>query len=231
MRKFFIILFLGVLVVILNVAFVFIPTLNDIKVKLVVYLLNKNIPIEPTVSVTIDKDIENLPNASSFFTVTYDYTSLNSGSSPNGSKEDNIFNSGSSADSSEANNRNYYYLDFQLFLDSLFHGQPTTKDWSNWNMEEYYIHSYIVEVIDNSLVLNIVYPEGKTFSNMRKKVSTECTRKNSVLASSENFDLLNTNIDIFFEAKVGDGFFAYCLDVECNVVGKSCVLVKQRKSE
>ena len=221
MRKFLTALFLGVLFVILNVFYVIIPTLDDIRNTLTLYLLNRNLPKDSYT--TTDKDIENLPNASSFFKVTYDY-------STEGSKPGSVFGSISNADNSKGKYDNFYYLDFRLFLDSLFHGKPETKAWSNWDRETYYVQAYVLKTnsVPNTMDLYITYPPDKNFSNVWKEVKLNCDERNSVLVSNMNFDLISSGINIFDVAKKDDRFFAYCLDETCSTVGRSCILVQQK---
>jgi hypothetical protein len=136
-------------------------------------------------------------------------------------------------DVSHDKNDNIFLIDFLMFWDSIFHGNPSKKSWDLWNRADYYFLSDIIEVDREHgvLVLNIVEPSNRSFSKIRKTVTASCDAKNSIEISSKNLEMLKESVDIFSEAKVGDGFFSYCLDEECNKVGNSCVLVKYDKIE
>lgn len=219
LRKFSLYLLLGLCVFVIDFILFFFPVL--------IFPNLSKYPEEYVSDSSPSDSLVSLPNASGVFEVVE--------IDPSGKKselksEENIFLNNLGSDS-EPDYNNLYYIDFRAFIDNMFYGDLSIKGWDNWNKDTHYIQSYIVDVTDDLLVLNIIYPEGKSFSSQRKEVSTECTRENSVLASSKNFELLDTNIDVFFESKEGDGFFSYCLDDVCNIVGKSCILVKYEVQE
>lgn len=216
-------LFFLFIVLILDVFLVVTPTFSRIVSDIRVSRLNKVSVGEAVEGVGLD-----LPNIKSTLQVTYDTGTVEATSEL---ESNNVFHNKPNSDGDTLSYNSLEFIDFRTFLDSLLYGEPENKSWDNWNKDEYYIHSYIIEVKENSLVLSIIYPEDKSFTGIWKTVSAECTRENSVLVSSENFELVATNIDIFFESKEGDGFFTYCLDNNCDTVGKSCVVVRGEKNE
>lgn len=126
-----------------------------------------------------------------------------------------------------------FIIDFYVFIDTLFHPLPLleSKSLDKWNRETYYVRAYILEVNSflNTIAINIAYPSDKEFSNIWKEVKLDCEENNSAMVSSMNFELINSSINIFREAKVNDALFAYCLDEDCNLLGKSCILVNQQE--
>ncbi|MFZ2664230.1 MAG: hypothetical protein WAX66_02620 [Patescibacteria group bacterium] len=124
-----------------------------------------------------------------------------------------------------------FIIDFYSFNDSLFHSFPEKKSWENWDRNTYYIQSYILEIdaFLKTAYLNISFPSDKPFSNTWKRVKLNCDESNSAMVSSNNFDLINSSIDIFKMAREKDALFTYCLDENCDVVGRSCILARQEE--
>ena len=223
-KKFYSTVFICVLISVVDIFVVLLPSIRSLKESIGLYIYNKVtstriMDFHSMGLYDLPPALSLLPHSSQVLRVsevTYGEDNLESDSSS--------FVTDDEKDNLDYNDLNY--IDFRVFLDNLFYGDFSELGWKDWNKDEYYIHSYIVKLEPGYLTIYVMYPEGKTFSGAQKRVKVECTRENSVLLSGENFELLDTGIDIFFEAKKDDGFFVYCLDENCNAVGNSCVLVR-----
>jgi len=239
-NKFFSRLLLALSVATILLFLVIIPLVNSLKYTIGAFIYNKYMSESANLYMYSEDESRYLPNASGVLTTSYYKLDGNDGGKvicteidgyncsldiaerfqevPQGDAA-SIF----TPDYSSPDFDNNFYIDFRAFLDNLFYGDFA---WENWVRDKYYVHSYILESNQDYLAIYIMYPDGEVFSGFEKKVKVECTRENSILVSGENFELLRTNIDVLSELKRGYGFFSYCLDKECNTLGKSCVLVK-----
>ncbi|MBU1132805.1 hypothetical protein KKG08_00870 [Patescibacteria group bacterium] len=217
------------LIVVFLVAVV--PTVSHIKALTEAYYLNKYIGVKEVVFGDSAVDNSTIKDSTSDLGSIYNVLDIQSSSLqeevPSNSEISNNSVFDKLGDSTSFDGVNYYFLDFREFINELTHKIPVDKSWENWEKDTYYIHSYVVDIREDYLVINIMYPENKPFSGIQKEVKVECGKTNSIIVTNVNFDLVSPNVDIFKQGMVGDGFFTYCLDERCEKVGKSCVLIKE----
>lgn len=120
------------------------------------------------------------------------------------------------------------YADFRIFIDSINEG---FLSWENWDRESFYVGSYAYEYSKENNTLDLVtfLPTGKDFSNVYRKVRLDCRDNKANYVSNINFDILDFGVNMFEVINHGDVFFAYCLDEDCNIMGRSCILIQQKK--
>jgi len=59
-----------------------------------------------------------------------------------------------------------------------------------------------------------------------KEIKVNCTTGVSTLISPMNLEIVETNVNILEKARPGvDGITAFCLDENCDLIGKSCAII------
>ncbi|MBU2573480.1 MAG: hypothetical protein KKH28_05330 [Elusimicrobia bacterium] len=101
--------------------------------------------------------------------------------------------------------------------------------WQNWDWQETMIFADIVSVASESggLEININLPDNQLFSGRNKTVEVQCTSDQTERFYYKDLLYLGGNVNIFKYAHAGDHFYAYCLDADCNSLGRACIIIER----
>ena len=101
--------------------------------------------------------------------------------------------------------------------------------WQNWDWQETMIFADIVSLASESgeLEININLPDNQLFSGRNKTVKVQCAPGQTERFYYKDLLYLGGNVNFFEYAHTGDHFYAYCLDADCNSVGKACILIER----
>lgn len=101
--------------------------------------------------------------------------------------------------------------------------------WQNWDWQKTMIFADIVSVASESseLEININLPNNQLFNGENKTVKVQCTLDQTERFYYKDLIYLGGNVNIFKYAHAGDHFYAYCLDADCNSLGRACIIIER----
>ena len=117
--------------------------------------------------------------------------------------------------------------DFETYIENDFR----ILDSESWDWKKTYILAYINEknVSERTLKITISFPVNFPGGN-EKYVEVFCNKDNTASFTSVTFNKISDKVDFFNEVVPTGMIAAYCLDSECNSIGKSCIIIKDVSS-
>lgn len=98
-----------------------------------------------------------------------------------------------------------------------------------WDYKTSFMWGKIVskDLTKGTLTLRIFTPSDKSFSETEKEVKVNCTSYVSTILTSMNLNIVERNVNILEKARpVLDGIMAFCLDENCNLIGRNCAIIQ-----
>jgi len=120
---------------------------------------------------------------------------------------------------------------FDEFFRKAFY-TPSSKRtlvWQDWKWEETMIYGDIIDVSpnDRTILLDVTRPKDVNIRS-NYSVPVECGPSETARYYYKNIVYLGGNIDLFKYADKGDLLYTFCLDSECETLGKSCILIDRQ---
>lgn len=100
----------------------------------------------------------------------------------------------------------------------------TSNKW-DWSAHPISADVLGVEADLQLLGLTIVFPDDRKFSNVHRTYSIACTTEETIVLTSQNFEVSAESASFFENVNRGDKLYAFCEDPECTSLGKACAIV------
>ncbi len=100
---------------------------------------------------------------------------------------------------------------------------------NNWHWTEDLVVADVIGVENDSpfVGVRITFPTTKAFSNKLLSTKIECPKEETSIVSSLNFDVIESDTNIYEHVEKGDVLYTRCGDKGCSYFTGGCVLIKR----
>jgi hypothetical protein len=115
----------------------------------------------------------------------------------------------------------------ESFIDAYLAGTVVAPI-ESWTWQNSMIRARIVFLNseENSLLLEIIEPEGLDIASERVLVTVECSPEETTSFLNTDMSYLDSNFNMMERIVTGEVLYTYCLNESCSSIGRSCVLIR-----